>query len=257
MGVLLAALIALLALPSAARAGPPPAACPQPQTADRLQGVTPEGDLVLEATGLAKVAGLRWPEEASGREGWLGRVRALIGQPVRVAAAEGLDRWGRRAVHLAASEGPGAAGLSSDLIGQGGAIVSPQDVEEPCWRFLLSLEAEARAAGLGLWATDLYRSVPATEIARLNERVGRFAIVQGRVQSIGERVNWTYLNFSRDWATDFTIMIPQRVWAKSFSVASLQKRMVRVRGMLESRGGPALTVTHPGVIEIVDEGRGR
>jgi hypothetical protein len=86
-------------------------------------------------------------------------------------------------------------------------------------------------------------------------------LVEGRIQSVGERQTRTYLNFGRDWASDFTIIIPKRTWglmaAQGMTAAALKGRSVRARGVIEEWQGPALTVTAPAMIEILDHERGQ
>ena len=43
---------------------------------------------------------------------------------------------------------------------------------------------------------------------------------------------------------------------RGLDAGRLKGRVVRARGILEDRQGPALTVQGPEVIEVVDEGRG-
>jgi hypothetical protein len=213
---------------------------------------------MLEKAGLARLAGLRrldgaWPDNA------LAILRQQVGRDVRVAGPEGRDRWARRTLHLGAGDAGHEGDLGRRLVAEGLAVVDPRNLPAPCGRGLLALEAAARTAGLGLWAGDRYKPIPAGDVARLNERIGRFVLVEGRVRSVGERASWTYLNFSGDWSTDFTVGIPKRIWDRTMGqhsgAASLRGREVRVRGILENRGGPALTILDPGVIEVLDEGR--
>jgi hypothetical protein len=42
---------------------------------------------------------------------------------------------------------------------------------------------------------------------------------------------------------------------RGLTAARLTGRLVRIRGVLEDRQGPALTLTEPDEIEILDEGR--
>jgi hypothetical protein len=84
--------------------------------------------------------------------------------------------------------------------------------------------------------------------------------VEGRIRNVGERRQRTYLNFGADWASDFTIVIPKRVFAalllrRGLTAAALAGRAIRARGILEDWQGPALTVTLPEAIEFLDAHR--
>jgi hypothetical protein len=65
------------------------------------------------------------------------------------------------------------------------------------------------------------------------------------------------LNFGTDWASDFTIILPKRVWAllqeRGLGRAALTGRRIRARGILEERQGPALVLTAPEAVETMDE----
>ena len=86
--------------------------------------------------------------------------------------------------------------------------------------------------------------------------MGRFALVEGRIRSIGERRERTYLNFGADWNTDLTITIPKRTWQtmreRGLTAALLRGRRVRARGMVEEWRGPAITIMAPEMLEILD-----
>jgi hypothetical protein len=251
-------------------AGPAAAAeaaapCPIPETMDLLEGVTPESDLTLASFGLVRLAGARLPE-APWRGAALARLKEETGREVRVVGPEARDRWGRRAVRLVVVAGarPGGASagreLGQTLVAAGLALVDAAEGEGPCRRALLAAESAARKRGLGLWAGDRYTPIPVAELARLKDRMGRFTLVEGRIRGVGERPQRTFLNFSNDWASDFTITIPKRIWSRmterGLTAERLTGRLVRVRGVLEDRQGPALTLTEPDEIEILDEGRG-
>ena len=243
-------LLPLLAYGSAA------AACAVPATADRVEAVTREGDLVLKAAGPVGLQGVRMPEEEPLREAVRARHAALAGLDVRRAGEGPADRWGRRAVRLQAEDRDVAAAL----IAEGLALVDPRSGEPGCVVALLALEDAARKRGLGLWAGDRYKPIPVAETARLQERIGRFTLVEGRIRSVGERQQQTFLNFSSAWSTDFTISIPKRTWTRllerGLTAASLTGRQVRARGVIEARQGPLLTLHVPEMLEVVDKGRG-
>ena len=110
--------------------------------------------------------------------------------------------------------------------------------------------------GLGLWRLERYKPVAADDLERLKGLVGRFALIEGRVRSVGERQQRTYLNFGADWNTDLTITIPKRTWQtmrdRGVTAAHLRGRRVRARGMVEEWRGPAITIMAPEMLEILD-----
>ena len=75
-------------------------------------------------------------------------------------------------------------------------------------------------------------------------------MVEGRVLSVRESGGTIYVNFGRRWSEDFTVTVAKRneraMNAGAVDLRQLEKRMVRVRGFIEERGGPWLDVTRPG-----------
>ena len=65
-----------------------------------------------------------------------------------------------------------------------------------------------------------------------------------------------FLDFGRVYWRDFTIMVPGKLadrFAESgFDVDDFAARRVRVRGVIEESGGPAIRIGHPIAIEVLD-----
>ncbi|WP_134500458.1 thermonuclease family protein [Microvirga pakistanensis] len=248
--------------PVAARESPP--ACKDEARQDRLAGITAEGDLVLGSERLARLAGIRLPDDSHHRQQALDWLKLRVGEPLVVSIQGDRDRWDRRP--LRARLGPAQAGgpsqrldLAHGLVEAGLAFVDPGADPVFCQPELLALEETARERRLGLWADGRYNPILADQTERLKERVGSFVIVEGRVRSVGERKQRTYLNFGGHWAEDFTIIIPRKTWmqmaGRGFSAASLTGRALRARGILQSWQGTALAVDLPEMIERL-EGEG-
>ena len=113
--------------------------------------------------------------------------------------------------------------------------------------------------GLGVWAADRYKPASADDIAHLRALAGRFALVEGRIRSIGERQQRTYLNFGSDWANDFTVIIPKRTWVimrdRGLSARALNGRRVRGRGVVEAWRGPTMEIAVADMLEVLDQDR--
>ncbi|WP_244510419.1 thermonuclease family protein [Microvirga guangxiensis] len=186
---------------------------------------------------------------------WL---KARIGQPLLVTAQGSRDRWGRMPLRAKLVQGSRTLDLSHGLVEAGLALVDASADSALCQPELLALEETARERHLGLWADGRYNPIPVDQADRLKERVGSFVIVEGRVRSVGERKQKTYLNFGGHWADDFTIIIPKRTWMRmaerGLSADSLKGSTLRARGILQSWQGTALTVDLPEMIELL-EGR--
>lgn len=182
-------------------------------------------------------------------------LRTAVGGPVTVATGGDPDRWGRLGGTVALGTGPGAVDLAELLVGEGLAAVDPGERDALCRPELLRIEAGARGQGRGAWAGPA-RPLPADAPDAIRERAGAFALVEGRIVSVGERKERTYLNFGRDFTRDFVVVIPKRSWAawkaSTPAAAALRGRLVRVRGMIEVRRAPTIEVTATDTIELLD-----
>lgn len=142
------------------------------------------------------------------------------------------------------------------LVAEGHARAYSFADNRACLRPLLEREARARAAGAGLWRHSLYAVTDATQVETLNKRRYTFQIVEGRVAAVGETRKWTFLNFSKDYKTDFTVAVETRTRklfaANGLKLPELEGRRVRVRGWIEAWNGPVIKATHPEQIELLD-----
>jgi len=263
IGIALGLWAALTAGPAAARedpqprlpAGPPD--CRGDTRQERLESVTPEGDLVLGSEQRARLSGIRLPDDQPHRQRALDWLGAHAGRLVLLTVEGPQDRWGRLPVRIRPSGGPQAPDMSRGLVEAGLAVVDPGSDPVFCQPDLFTFEKAARERRLGLWAEGRYNPISADQVERLKERVGSFVIVEGRIRSIGERKQRTYLNFGGHWAEDFTIIIPKKTWMRmaehGLSAETLKGHIIRTRGILQSWQGTALTVDSPEMIERLEE----
>jgi len=119
---------------------------------------------------------------------------------------------------------------------------------------MYDLEQTAMKDKAGIW--ENYSKVLPPEEAEAHE--GSFQIVEGRIESAALKQNRIYLNFGKDWKTDFTISIAPED-KRAFSKQNLDPlqwngKQVRVRGWIESYNGPYMQISHPAAIEVkIDE----
>jgi hypothetical protein len=81
-------------------------------------------------------------------------------------------------------------------------------------------------------------------------------VVEGKVLSVRQAGATTYVNFGRNWTQDFAVTISKRMIgafeATGVSAKSLENRRIRVRGVVEARGGPRIELLRVGQIEVLD-----
>lgn len=242
-----------------AASGRPVTVCTAEARPDRLQDLSPEGDLVLTSLGPARLAGIRLPEGPPHRDQALAWLRDRAGEPSLVQDTGHADRWGRKSVRIRSVGTMPSLDWSHSLI-EAGLAITDAGLDAPfCQRELLALEATARERHLGLWADDRYKPMDVNQPERLRDRIGNFILVEGRVRSIGERKQRTYLNFGGHWAEDFTIIIPRNTWKqmsdRGMGAEALRGQRIRARGVLQPWQGTAFSIVVPDMIERLEGGR--
>lgn len=120
---------------------------------------------------------------------------------------------------------------------------------------MLTLERAARDAKTGLWSGSDF-SVRTPEEA--GDHMDSFQIVEGTIESVSTTRNRIYMNFGKNWKTDFTAGLdPQaRMIFSKQGLKPLQwgERRVRVRGWIRKWNGPYMDIESPESIEFLDAG---
>lgn len=171
-------------------------------------------------------------------------------QPVELAYGEiERDRYGRALAHAFLVDG---AWIQTELLAGGHAVATGYEGQRDCLAELLAAEEEARTTRAGFWSLT---SIPDAWSDAIRSGPDRFAIVEGRVISIGRTENTVYLNFGRNWSDDLTVTIrsdhADMIETEAGSFDRLEGAVIRVRGWLSQRDGPWIRVDHGGQIEIV------
>lgn len=145
-----------------------------------------------------------------------------------------------------------------ELLADGLAMLVPesgQDVSE-----LIGIEDTAIKNQSGIWSdlgpeTAYYvraHDTGAENIPTARDAIGRFALIDGTIRSI-EHQEWrSYLNFGSNWREDFTIALDATLRDAFANGEDFQDILqdwvgqdVRVRGVIENRGGPYITLENP------------
>lgn len=221
-----------------------------------------DGDTLLLADGReVRLVGLQAPKLPLGRPDFTpwplaGEAKAAL---AKLALAEELllayggrrmDRHGRQLAHLYRTRD--GAWLQAALLARGLARVYSFADNRALVGDLLAIERRARAAGRGIWAHPYYAVRTPETVA---DDVGSFQLVEGRVEDAAVVRGRAYLNFGRDWRTDFTVTLAPEVRrlfeSEGIDPRDYQGRRVRVRGWITEYNGPMIEATHPEQIEVL------
>jgi endonuclease YncB( thermonuclease family) len=161
-----------------------------------------------------------------------------------------LDRYGDMVAQVERADG---LWLQGALLERGLVQVRTTPDEVARAAAMLALEQAARAAGRGLWRQPAFRPRQADQLA---DAIGSFQIVQGRILRVAPTEDYIYLNFGRDWRSDFTLRVRRAELDADFQrspvdVLTLAGRRVEVRGFVLDAGGPLIELSHPEQIQVL------
>jgi endonuclease YncB( thermonuclease family) len=174
----------------------------------------------------------------------------VAGKPVGLALDEqAVDRHGRLLAHVFV----GDDWIQRAMVGAGSGRVRTHTGSDRCAEALLAEEGAARGARRGLWALPHYRVRSSEE---LEDAIGTFQIVEGRVAAVAVGRARVYVNFGADYRGDFTVTIApgdaRRLAKQGVDPKSWAGRKVRVRGWLSRLNGPEMELTHAAQIQILE-----
>ncbi len=111
---------------------------------------------------------------------------------------------------------------------------------------LYKLEKHARTNKRGLWSMEEYK-IRSTK--QVEEHIGSFQVIEGKIRSVARRKNRIYLNFGDNWKEDFTVSISpsdaRSFERKGINPQSWNGENIRVRGWVSYRNGPYIEIDHP------------
>jgi hypothetical protein len=220
------------------------------ERAAEVQGVETNGDLRLADGALVHLSAIELPRNPAAAVAEAAEL--LAGRHVTLKGEGPPDRYNR--IHAVVMLGDGLS-LQWNLVADGLARVRLLPEEHPCGENLLVAEEAARIGGFGLWAGHEYAIWRADDPSLLGQ-IGLYALVEGRVVSVGAGSRIVFLDFGRNWRQDFTVMVAAseagRFAAAGKKLESLTNRTLRVRGVIEESNGPAVRADSPDAIEVLD-----
>lgn len=176
----------------------------------------------------------------------------VLGKQVRLEyGPRERDVYRRLLAHIYLSDG---TWVNAALVKQGWAHVYTFPDNQLHGDALLPLENIARASKSGIWALPRWKIIDA-EVCCKDEEIGRFELVRGKVIKVIPVDGRVYLNFGRDWKTDFTVMIGKkdvkRFKKQKIDPESYLGKTVLVRGFTAPVNGVMIRVTHPQQLEVL------
>lgn len=233
----------------------PARACGAAETSGVVAAIGEESALQLGDGREVRLAGVEIPRGEAGMAARRYLGEQLTGRPVTLrAAGETPDRYGRTEAYVFVGERLEGS-VQHAMVSLGLARAAARIGDRACAAGFLASESQARQARRGVWANAKWAVRAADDPASILALRGEFAVVEGRVLSVRESGGTIYVNFGRRWSEDFTVTVAKRneraMNAGAVNLRQLEKRMVRVRGFIEERGGPWLDVTRPEQIELI------
>lgn len=196
-----------------------------------------------------------WPPEA---EAIRALTRLVLGKAVLLTyGGDRRDRYGRSLAHVYVQADGGQAWVQGEMLRGGYARAYALPGNSACMPELLAHEREARLAKHGLWASGVYRIMPAKAAASLLQRRSEFTVVKGTIVSVSKTKSGVFLNCGEDWKSDFTVSVPNAVLAANAGLEAAlleaKTKTILVHGWIERRNGPAIQITSPAEIEGLEQ----
>lgn len=163
------------------------------------------------------------------------------------------DRYGRTLAHVYTKDG---IWVNKALIEAGLAHVYSFPDNRLFAAELLSVEEQARSEKKGIWSLNRWQILDAAHVP-VEETVGHFYIVEGKIVDVGESRDTIYLNFGSNWREDFTAEVRKKdlLLFKNHPLEqkeALIGKNVRVRGIIKPVNGTLISVTHPEQLTILE-----
>ena len=209
----------------------------------RLGGLGSGGDPQLDDGRLVRLVGVAPRQNDGQAASFADGIAAYRGVPLRLQVLGEPDRWGRLPVRLVRDDGEGKQDIAALLVGAGQADrLAEAGAECIAW----SQPGKAPQSAV----------LDGHDPAALAGQAGRLVWLHGRIASVGERRNWTYLNFSRRRGEGAAIMVSKALWQElrraGWTARTLGGKRIRAQGILSGRDGLLLEVTARAALEWVD-----
>ncbi|AMJ61861.1 hypothetical protein [Bosea sp. PAMC 26642] len=221
----------------------------------RLSGIDRDGDPVLGDGRTLRLVGLAPRQDAEEAARFASEIAAWSGRELRLLVLAGRDRWGRLPARLyTLSDASDPLDLAEAVLQAKAARRLPDPAYPPC-------NAEKKRPGPAGVASPYPAAtsesiVDGHDIAALKVQAGRIVVLEGRIASVGERAQRTYLNFSRRRGEAASIVMSRGLWREmqdaGWTAAGLGGKRIRARGVLAGQDGLLLDVTSRTALDLID-----
>lgn len=251
---LLLALPLLIALPQALRAAGPCRDAPAETVPARLSGFDAAGDPQLSDGRTLRLIGLAPRQDAAQDARFRAGLEPFLGRDLLLAAAGEKDRWGRWPARLFVEAEPGGTRHEIALLLQKGGAALPlaETQAGSCAPGQVAVQTKVTSAPQLLPPA----AVDGHDLAAVKGQEGRYVMLEGRIASVGERSQRTYLNFSRRPGEAASIVVSRKLWRElkdaGWTAAGVGGKRLRAYGVLSGRGGLLLEVSSRAALELID-----
>jgi hypothetical protein len=225
----------------------------------RLSGFDPAGDLQLADGRIIRLIGLAPRQDDAEEARFRAAIEPFIGREVALTVTGEKDRWGRWPARIdLAGEGGEASSRDMALVlrRNGAAKPLPEGPRAPCSEGLAVSGASAASGAPSRVRATSSDAIDGHDLAAVKAQEGRYVVVEGRIASVGERAQRTYLNFSRKPKDAAAIVVSRKLWrelqAAGWTAAGLGGKRLRAHGVLGGRDGLLLEATSRSALELID-----
>ena len=259
-------LAAFLLLPALAAAAEPADGCAElspDSPVVRLAGVDQAGDPVLADGRRLRLVGLAPRQDDAEAQRFAAGVLRRRGADFALVLLGEADRWGRLPARLFESGAAPARGLAEALVAEGAAMALPEARPARCspppalagGARRRHAAATVRPPPTAPLVTDEI-ALDSHDLAALRAHEGRLVLLTGRVASVAERGQRTYVNFSRRRGEAASIVLSKSLWRElkdaGWTASGLGGKRLRARGVLSGRDGLLLDVASPLALDLID-----
>jgi micrococcal nuclease len=171
-----------------------------------------------------------------------------------------VDRYGRKLAHAFVATDDGGVWVQGAMVSRGMARAAALPGADACIEELLAAERDARTSGTGHWATGVFQSLDARDTGAIAAYRDTFQMIEGRVAGVRRDRGRVYITFGDGGRGDFSVIVTaagrRRVGTGERSttdLADLMGQRIRVRGWIEVKRGPVITLANDRQIERLEE----